>query len=212
MLTIFRVKEGRLPTHQRQAELTDAALRIIASKGISQLTTRALAEEVGLTTGAIFRHFATLEALLDAVALRVEAVLDSTYPPAELDARERLERFVQARSETVGSQLGIMRLVHSEQFVIALPKESSKRLAMCVRKSRQFVLKCIEEGQKSGAFRDDVDALSLVVIVTGTIQRLALSTSSAELSREQAIRAREVLLRLIQPPKSKRSSKRKTLK
>jgi AcrR family transcriptional regulator len=58
----------------RQTELVDAALQIIATQGIAALSTRSLATAVGLSSGAIFRHFASLAALLDAVVARVEVV------------------------------------------------------------------------------------------------------------------------------------------
>ncbi len=142
--------ETRRSTEDRQAELIDAALRIIATRGITALSTRALAAEVGLSTGAIFRHFATLDALLDAVVERVEAVLAATYPSDELPPLARLDAFVEARSTAVGNQLGILRLMLSEQFLHALPAQGSARLEACVQRSRAFVLACLREGQACG--------------------------------------------------------------
>lgn len=165
----------RRPTEERRGELTDAALRIIATRGISALTTRALAKEVGLTSGALFRHFRSLDALLDAVVERVELVLDGTFPPADLPPLERLERFVDARSAAVGAQLGIMRLVLSEQFALSLPRGGSRRLASCVEKTKRFIGACIEEGQADGSIRADVGAAALTTIVIGTTQALALA-------------------------------------
>ena len=56
----------RRTSEVRQVELTDAALHIIATRGIGAVSTRSLAEQVGLSSGAIFRHFASLDAVLDA--------------------------------------------------------------------------------------------------------------------------------------------------
>lgn len=129
-------RERRLPTQVRQVELADAALELIATRGIAALTTRALAERVGLTSGAIFRHFPSLDALLDAVVARVETLLESTYPPEDLPARERLEHFIESRSTAVGNQLGILRLVSSDQFQLALPSNGSARLGRCAERAR----------------------------------------------------------------------------
>ena len=63
--------EKRRASEVRQVELTDAALRIIASKGIASLSTRRLAEEVGLSTGAIFKHFPTKAELVAAAAAQL---------------------------------------------------------------------------------------------------------------------------------------------
>lgn len=192
--------EQRRASELRRAELTDAALRIVATKGIAALTTRALAAEVGLTTGAIFRHFASLDALLEAVVARVEAVLEATYPAASLPPIERLERFVAARSAAVGQELGILRLVLSEQFMLALPKGGGERLAACVEQTRAFVLACLREGQASGELRDDVAAEALAPIVMGTVQMLALSQAKARPRGAEARAVSRGLLVLLRAP------------
>ena len=189
----------RRTSEDRQLELTDAALHIIATKGIAALSTRSLAAQVGLSTGAIFRHFASLEALLD----------ESTYPPSTLPPVERLERFIEARSTAVGNQLGILRLVLSEQFLLALPKSGSTRLAACVQKTRAFVLECVREGQAAGDLRADLPAETLAPIVMGTVQMLALSPSKA---RQRDVEARAVLgslLALLRSPAVAPTSSRK---
>lgn len=204
--------EQRRTSELRQVELTDAALRIVATKGIAALTTRSLAAEVGLSTGAIFRHFASLEALLEAVVARVEAVLESTYPANDLPPQERLERFVVARSAAVGEQLGILRLVLSEQFSLALPKRGSERLGACVDRTRAFLVECLRDGQATGAVRSDVPAEALAPIVMGAVQMLALSPSGARRREAESRAVVSGLLTLLEapkratPPRRKRSS------
>ena len=186
----------RRPTDLRQVELVDAALRIIETQGITALTTRRLAAEVGLTSGAIFRHFPSLDALLEAVIARVEAVLESTYPPPEGSAVERLEGLLLARSQAVGRHLGILRLVLSEQFLLALPQSGSERLTACVEKTQSYLHACLREGQVAGALRGDVPAEVLVPIVMGTVQVLAcLPQAPPEVHRVVA-----GLLALLRPP------------
>ncbi len=199
----------RRPTEDRRNELTDAALHIIATQGITALSTRGLAARVGLSTGAIFKHFVSLDALLDAVVARVEAVLDSTYPPTTLPPVERLERFIEARSTAVGRQLGILRLVLSEQFLLALPERGSARLAGCVQKTRTFVLECVREGQEAGALRADLPAETLAPIVMGTVQMLALSPVKARQRDAEARAVLRSLLALLRPPLTARASSRK---
>lgn len=201
--------EIRRSSEARQAELTDAALHIIATRGIAALSTRSLAEHVGLSSGAIFRHFASLDALLDAVVARVETVLEATYPPPELAAAERLERFIEARSAVVASQFGILRLVLSEQFLLALPKSGSARLSGCVRRTREFIGQCVREGQEMGQFRADVDADALAVIIMGTVQMLAFSKATPRQRATEAGVVREGLMVLLRPapttlPRSKK--------
>jgi len=200
----------RRTSEARQTELTDAALHIIATKGIAALSTRSLAAEVGLSTGAIFKHFASLDALLDAVVARVEGVIESTYPSPTLPPVERLERFIEARSTAVGSQLGILRLVLSEQFLFALPKSASVRLGACVHKTRAFVLACVREGQLAKELRADLSAETLAPIVMGTVQVLALSPTNARQRKAETRAVLGSLLALLRPPAIAPSSRRKS--
>ncbi|HSN30495.1 MAG TPA: TetR/AcrR family transcriptional regulator [Kofleriaceae bacterium] len=193
------MRTTRRSSEVRQVELVDAALHIIATRGIAALTTRSVAEQVGLSTGAIFRHFATLEDLLDEVVARVEQVLSATYPPATLPPLERLARFIEARTEAVGDRLGIFRLVVSEQFLLALPARGSERLSACVRASRAFVVECLRGAQRDGAIRDDMAADVLAPIVMGTIHMLVLSRANLPARTVDPDRVREALFTLLEP-------------
>lgn len=189
----------RLSTELRQAELVDAALHIVATRGIAALSTRSLAEHVGLTSGALFRHFGSLDALLDAVVARVEGVLEATYPPAELPARERLVRFVEARSDAVGGRVGVLRLVLSDQFRLALPRRGSARLAACVEATRAFLVGALREGQADGTIRDDVEPEALALVVMGAIQMQALSIAGLPGSARRPTNVGATLATLLSP-------------
>jgi AcrR family transcriptional regulator len=194
--------QRRRDTETRQAELVDAALEVIARQGVAALTTRSLAEAVGLTTGAIFRHFETLDALLSAVARRVEAVLDDTYPPPGLPPVERLARFVEARSTAVGSRRGVLQLMLSEQFRLALPAADAARLTRAVKRTKAFIAEALAEGQADGSVRGDVPAAALGPIVLGTIQALARSAQQGPVPEATAVAAG--LFTLLRPPAATR--------
>ena len=197
--------QPRRSSELRQAELIDAALHIVATRGIAALSTRSLADEVGLTSGAIFRHFASLDALLDAVVARIESVLKDCFPPTGLPPRIRLERFIEARTAAVAEQLPLLPLVVSDQFRLALPPSASERLLACVQESRAFIARCLREGQKDGEFRDDLEAEVLAVIVMGTMQALARGAAGTEHRGARGRAVREGLVALLQPPAAARS-------
>jgi AcrR family transcriptional regulator len=197
--------ERRRSSEIRQVELVDAALEVIATKGIAALTTRSLAEQASLSTGAIFRHFATLDDLLDAVVSRVEAVLEATYPPVALPPLERLRRFIEARSTAVASQRGIPRLLLSEQFLLALPRQGSERLAACRTRTRAFIVACLNDAQRAGDVRSDLPVDALAPIVMGTVQMLALARPSP---LPRAAEVRDALLALLRAPRTENRPRR----
>jgi len=193
------VPRERRATELRKVELTQAALRIIATRGITALGTRSLAAEVGLSSGAIFRHYPSLDALLEAVVAHVEGVLDATFPPPQGLPLERLERFIDARSLAVGNEQGILRLLLSEQFLLALPQPASERLSACVEKTRVFVARCLREAQQAGQARADIPVDALAPIVMGTIQMLALAKGGTRARAANSMPIRTALVALLQP-------------
>ena len=130
---------------------------------------------------------------------RVEAVLDATYPEPSLPPLERLERFIETRSSAVGQRLGILRLVLSDQFMLALPAQGSQRLGACVQKTRAFIIECVRTGQAAGEIRADLPAEPLAVLVMGTVQMLALAPSNPERRIAEPRLIIETLLALLRP-------------
>ena len=98
-----------MPLSPKRAEIADAALRIIGSRGIAALTTATLAAELGVSSGAPFRHFASLDDILEAAAQRTEEILRSTSPDPGLPPLARLEQLFLARAETVGQHAWVAR-------------------------------------------------------------------------------------------------------
>lgn len=82
----------------RQAEILDRARELVEERGLANLTLKQVAERVGFSEAAIYRHFASKQALVFALVDRLRGMLlepiteiaeDRTLAP-----RERLERMV----------------------------------------------------------------------------------------------------------------------
>lgn len=199
----------RLSSEDRRAQITDATLALIAQRGIASLTTSAVAAEVGLTTGALFRHFASLDEVLDSVGARVVELLRATHPPADLPPLERLERFFEARTALARARPGIPRLVLSEQLTHALPDGARRALRQALRETHAFVEAALRDAQEEGSARADVPPEALAVIVIGAMQMLVLH---AELRRKGAVSARalhDALMRLVRPVEGEASARRR---
>jgi AcrR family transcriptional regulator len=86
-----------VPT-SRQEEILDRALELIRESGLGGITMKKVAERVGFTEPAVYRHFPTKQALLLGIVERLSGML--LGPVRELAARrdlppaERLERIV----------------------------------------------------------------------------------------------------------------------
>ena len=56
-----------LPADERRAATVEAVVDLAAEQNPSDITTTAIAQRMGLTQGALFRHFPTKDAILQAV-------------------------------------------------------------------------------------------------------------------------------------------------
>lgn len=163
----------RKPTDLRRREIADAALRIIAGQGMGRFTALAVAREAGLSDGALFRHFASMEEIVLAAIDRVEEILFEDFPPAAADPVERLGAFFLRRVAVIASNPGVARLVVSEDLARAAPPAGVKRVAAFRQRSSGFVAACLEEAAARRLLGPGVRPAEARVVVFGALMALA---------------------------------------
>ena len=57
-------QENRLPAEERRAVIIEAVIELAAEQNPKGITTAAIAKRMGLTQGALFRHFPNKDAIL----------------------------------------------------------------------------------------------------------------------------------------------------
>ena len=139
----------RKPAPERRREIALAVLRIIGERGLTSLTTATLADEVGVTTGALFRHFASLDEILRETVRHGVEKMEETFPDASLPPLERLLGLARNRVELLRSDSGLEWLLRSEQAYLTLPDEAVASLKALVRRSRRYLLDAIREEHHS---------------------------------------------------------------
>ena len=81
----------RLSTEERQDEIVKAAVDLAATHGMDNVTTQGIADAIGVTQGAIFRHFPTKDTIWIAVVHWVRARLLSVIDRAASQASDPLD-------------------------------------------------------------------------------------------------------------------------
>ena len=163
----------RLPTAERRAQIAEAALRIISTQGVRRLTTAALAEQVGIADGTIFRHFKNKDEIVDAAIDLFEEALEGAFPPDEGEPLERLGSFVVMRLALVRKRPEILRLAFNDRLAEAAGREGAARVALLVERSMTFVRRCLAEAQERGEITQDAPLALLVWMVIGVIRGAA---------------------------------------
>jgi AcrR family transcriptional regulator len=170
----------RRSAEARRREIADAALRVIAAEGLGHFTALAIAREVGLTDGALFRHFPTKDAIVDAAIDRVEELLFEGFPPTAEDPVARLRAFFTRRVDVIRAHPAISRLVASDELARAGSARGVARVASFRRRSTGFVSACLAEAEARGLLAPGVGAAEGTVVVVGALLALAHSPVAPE--------------------------------
>jgi AcrR family transcriptional regulator len=163
-------KRARRP-HERPEEIGAAALKLFSRLGYHETTIDDIANEAGVTKGAVYHHFASKEEVLE-YALQV--YLDRVFAVAELARRESGSTLEYIRD---GLLRAATRLWTSAEFsaIFCLAFGDVGRLFPRVRQrfiSRgplrgwEELARAIAQGQQEGIFRRDIQASVAARILT----------------------------------------------
>jgi len=194
----------RKPAADRREEIARAVLRIIGERGLTSLTTASLAAEVGVTTGALFRHFASLDEILSETVRYGVAKIENTFPDPALPPIDRILALARNRVRILGADPGLGWLLRSDQAYLTLPEDAVRRLRDVVRRTRQCLLRALREGAAAGSIRSDIEPEVLLVPVLGTIHAvIGMPGVHRQVPRGRQRNPERVLLalaRLLAPP------------
>jgi AcrR family transcriptional regulator len=196
--------QTRRPTSERRAEIAAAALRIIGERGLPSLTTATLAAEIGVTSGALFRHFDSREAILaESVRHAVERI-EATFPDATLPPVERILQLAGNRVRVLGTDRGLAWLLRSDQAYLTMPEGAVNELRGLVAKTKKYLLDAIRQGARDGTIRADIEPEVLLLTVMGTIHALVgltgLHGHATSAGRPQLEPVLSGLARMMAPP------------
>ena len=162
----------RQPTEERRRQIADAALKVIAERGLGRFTTQAIAAEIGVTDATLFRHFASKEDIVLAALDRVEERLFAGFPPEDPDPLVRLERFFRFRASLVGANPVIARLAFSEELPHAAGPRGAQQVESWKQRSLDFIVSCMDEAAAQGRIPRGLPVREVGVMVLGTLLAL----------------------------------------
>lgn len=152
--------------NSRQEEILDHAFELVRKRGLAGVRIRQLAELVGVTEGALYRHFPSKEAILLALADRIERRLlgpiRAVAAREELSVRERLEQILR-------HHLGM--LLETDSLPILLVAEASfsehEELRQRMRGIVTAYLRILERLVTDIPGRGNLDPPELAVLLMG---------------------------------------------
>ncbi|MDD5296811.1 MAG: TetR family transcriptional regulator [Rhodocyclaceae bacterium] len=187
----------RLATEDRQAETVKAVLALAARRSPGSITTAEMASAMGLTQGAVFRHFATKEAIWLAVADWIREELLGRLNEAARSQAEPLAALAavfRAHVAFVLANPGAPRLIFHE-LQEAHESAVKRRVAQLLQAYRALLVSLLRQAQAAGHVAADLDLASACAMFIGAIQGLVMQSMLSG-SAEQMVPQGEGMLTL----------------
>ena len=179
----------RLSAEERRAGTIEAVVELAAEQNPSDITTGAIAARMGLTQGALFRHFPNKDAIVQAVVswaaeqlmARVDRAADRASSPLAA-----LEAVFLAHVGFVAEHPGVPRMLFGElQRADVSPAKLMVRTMIRAYSSR--LKRLVEDGKARGELAADLDVDAATTLFIGSIQGLVMQSLIA--GSAKAIRA-----------------------
>lgn len=158
----------------RQKQIVSAARKLIVKFGSEHVTVRKMAKEIGVSEGAIYRHFKSkrdiLSFLIDDIENTLVADLKNSYSP-DLSTLENLERVMINHMSTIEQKKGVSFQVIAE--IISLgDKKLNKKIYNVINKYIGCIRDMLSEGVNAGIIRQDIDIDAAATLLFGMTQGL----------------------------------------
>ena len=166
---------ARKPAEERKEQIVAAALRLADELGPDRMTTQAVADAVGLSQAAVFRHFPSKPALWQAVAETIAARLEAAWMAAlegEGAPLSRLSALLRVQLSQIESNPAIPAILHSRELQSG-NGELRQGFATLMARFQSLLIAEIEAGQSAGAIRAGLSPKALAVLLVSLVQGLA---------------------------------------
>lgn len=159
---------------KRQQEIIDTAIIIIAEQGLEGLTTKNIANKIGISEAALYRHFDSkngiLLGILDFFEMKAKALLHEVdqHPG---NALQKIAFLLDKRCREFMETPSMIVLILSEEL---FPQDSrlAEKVMEIMNLNRDRMLALITSGQESGIIRTDITKQHLFLIIMGPFRLL----------------------------------------
>lgn len=173
----------RMESPLRREQIADAALSIVVEQGIGAVTVRRVAEAVGISAAALYRHYKNKADILAAVLEEHNTILDGILQKAQVEATgplDALQRLYTMLMELVEPYRALPVIFLSDVLWFEDVRLRTLKLEHH-QKMRRAVVTLLAAGQTAKEIRDDIRPVELFVHFIGLIAMPAMmSTRSPE--------------------------------
>lgn len=175
----------------RRAEIVDTVIELSAALGPDRVTTQHLADAVGVTQPAIFRHFATKTDIWEAVGERVVKEIETVAIEVG-ESEDPVRAYLTKMAALVRSYPALPSIVSSRELQ-AQNEPLRAALVAALQVCRTQVIKLIGDGQARGTYRNDISPESMARLVMSTCSGMCVAWVIEDHAFDLATRSEETI-------------------
>ena len=157
---------------ERQQQIINVSLELIAESGIQSLTIKNLAKKIGFAESAIYRHYDNkiqiLLAILDFFRQNTGMFFINQLN-SNANALQKIETIFQNHFAKFTASPSLVAVIFSEE-IFRNEKELSEKVTEIMNGNTANLKTIIETGQNAGEIRADIEAAHMAVIILGSLR------------------------------------------
>jgi len=156
----------------RQQEIVNVSLDLIAESGIQGLTIKNLAGRIGFAESAIYRHYENKIQILVAILNYFEKNSEQFFKAElnlDIDAVSKIEHVFLNHFRTFSAKPSIIAVIFSEEIFRNEPVLLEK-VAGIMKSNSNYLKSIIQTGQEKGELRTDIEPAHLSIIIMGSLR------------------------------------------
>jgi len=156
----------------RKEQIVNAARKLVIKVGSENVTVRRIAEEVGFTEAAIYRHFKSKKDILYLLVENIETSLISDLVSGGNEGGDVLETILLRHLSSIEKRRGVSFQVIAE--IISLgDNRLNKRIYDTIEKYIEKLKTLLEKEVRKGRLRKDVDVDATAFLIFSVVQGLS---------------------------------------
>lgn len=175
---------------ERQKEIIDVSIKIIAEKGIQQLTIKNISKSMGISEPAIYRHFDGKMDILLAILSHFKKnshIISAKIISNKTSSIKQIESIFINHFKQFAANPALTAVIFSEE-IFQNDKRLAEQVNLIMQLNQNMIIKIIEKGQQNNEIRSDISKKHLSIIIMGALRLIVakwrLSKYSFDLEQE----------------------------
>jgi AcrR family transcriptional regulator len=185
--------EERKTTGQRQKQIIDAARKLIIANGSEHITIKGIAEEVGISEAAIYRHFKSKKDILGLLVEHIEQNLVrdmSKASSSKYTSIHTIDKALRSHISAIEQRKGISFQVIAEIISLGdkdLNNKTTNTINTYITNLKELLARGVSAKEIRADINLDAAATLLFCMIQGLVNMWALSNYSFNLEKKYVL-------------------------